>query len=88
MAAYTYIVRCADGTLYTGWTDDVGKRVAAHNSGHGAKYTRARRPVELVYTESFDTKEEAMSREWHIKQLSRAAKLALIDKEHETPYNK
>ena len=88
MAAYTFFDDWAAAAIYTGWTDDVGKRVAAHNSGHGAKYTRARRPVELVYTESFDTKEEAMSREWHIKQLSRAAKLALIDKEHETPYNK
>ena len=59
MTAFTYIVRCADGTLYTGWTDDIEKRLAAHNSGHGAKYTRSRRPVELVYQECFDTKEEA-----------------------------
>ena len=78
MTAFTYIVRCADGTLYTGWTDDIEKRLAAHNSGHGAKYTRSRRPVELVYQECFDTKEEAMSREWHIKRLSRAQKLALV----------
>lgn len=78
MAAFTYIVRCADGTLYTGWTDDIEKRLAAHNSGHGAKYTRPRRPVTLVHLETFATKEEAMSREWHIKRLSRAQKLALV----------
>jgi len=88
VTAYTYIVRCADGTLYTGWTDDIEKRLAAHNSGHGAKYTRSRRPVTLVHLETFDTKEAAMSREWHIKRLSRAAKLTLIDKSDETPYNK
>ena len=78
MTAYTYIVRCADGTLYTGWTDDIEKRLAAHNSGHGAKYTRSRRHVTLVHLETFDTKEAAMSREWHIKRLSRAQKLALV----------
>ena len=85
MTAYTYIVRCADGTLYTGWTDDIEKRLAAHNSGHGAKYTRSRRPVELVYQECFDTKEEAMSREWHIKQRSRAQKLVLAASSRESP---
>ncbi|WP_294157674.1 GIY-YIG nuclease family protein [uncultured Selenomonas sp.] len=88
MTAYTYIVRCADGTLYTGWTDDIEKRIAAHNSGHGAKYTRTRLPVTLVHVEQFDTKEAAMSREWHIKRLTRAQKLALVDKENETTYNK
>ena len=75
---YTYILRCADGTYYCGWTNDLEKRLAAHNSGKGSKYTRTRRPVEMVYHESFETKEEAMSREWHIKQLSRAQKEALI----------
>ena len=75
---YTYIVKCADGTLYCGWTNNLEKRIAEHNAGKGAKYTRSRHPVELVYYESFDTKEEAMSREWHIKQLSRAKKLELI----------
>ncbi len=84
MTAFTYIVRCADGTLYTGWTDDIEKRLAAHNSGHGAKYTRSRRPVELVYQECFDTKEEAMSREWHIKHLSRAQKLVLAASSRES----
>lgn len=75
---YTYIVRCADGSLYTGWTNHLKERIAAHNAGRGARYTRSRRPVRLVYYETFDTKEEAMSREWHIKQLSRAQKLKLI----------
>ena len=74
---YTYIVRCSDGTFYTGWTNDLEKRIAAHNSGEGAKYTRCRGPVELVYYESFETKEEAMSREWHIKRLTRKQKAEL-----------
>ena len=60
---YTYIVRCSDGSLYTGWTNDLEKRIRAHNEGKGAKYTKSRRPVELVYYESFEKKEEAMSRE-------------------------
>ena len=59
---YTYILRCADGTLYTGWTNDLEKRLAAHNAGTGAKYTRPRRPVTLVYHEVFETKEAAMRR--------------------------
>lgn len=88
MIAYTYIVRCADDTFYTGWTNDVEKRVAAHNAGQGAKYTRPRRPVRLVYGEAFSTKEEAMRREWQIKQLTRREKLALIDKARESQYNK
>ena len=75
---YTYILRCADGTLYTGWTNDLARRLAAHNAGRGGKYTRARRPVTLVYCEAFDTKEAAMAREWAVKQLTRAEKLALI----------
>lgn len=73
-----YILRCRDGSLYTGWTNDLAERVRAHNEGRGARYTRSRRPVELVYYESFDTRAEAMSREWHIKRLSRAEKLKLI----------
>ena len=76
---YTYILRCGDGTIYTGWTNDLERRLAAHNAGKGSKYTRSRLPVELVYHESFDTKEEAMRREWAIKQLSREEKLALIN---------
>lgn len=78
---YTYILRCADGTLYTGWTNDLEKRLTSHNAGTGCKYTRTRRPVELVYFEEFGTKEQAMSREWHIKRLSRAEKLSLIGTE-------
>ena len=76
---YVYILRCADDTLYTGWTTDVERRVAVHNSGKGAKYTRARLPVELVYTEEFDDKVEAQKREYAIKQLTRAEKETLID---------
>lgn len=75
---YTYILRCADGTLYTGWTNDLEKRLAAHIAGTAAKYTRPRRPVTLVYQEAFPTKEEAMRRERQIKRLTRAEKLALI----------
>lgn len=74
---YTYIVKCSDETLYTGWTNNLKKRLEAHNSGKGAKYTK-RRPVELVYFEEYDTKQEAMKREYAIKQLSRQKKLALI----------
>lgn len=76
---YTYILECNDKTLYTGWTNDIEKRVKAHNDGKGGKYTQVRRPVTLVHIEVFDTKEEAMSREWEIKhRLSRAEKLKLI----------
>ncbi|HJC48579.1 MAG TPA: GIY-YIG nuclease family protein [Candidatus Lachnoclostridium pullistercoris] len=77
---YTYLVKCADGTLYCGWTNCLEKRLEAHNSGKGAKYTKARRPVTLVYYEEFATKEEAMSREWAIKRLSRREKEELIRK--------
>ena len=76
---YTYIVKCSDKTFYTGWTNDLEKRIEMHNSGKGAKYTKARLPVELVYYEAFDTKEEAMSRELHIKRLSRSEKQKLIE---------
>ena len=75
---YTYIVKCSDETLYTGWTNDLEKRLRAHNSGKGAKYTKNRRPVELVYFEEYDTKQEAMKREYAIKQLPKEKKLALI----------
>lgn len=77
---YTYIVECADGSLYCGWTNDLDKRIKDHNAGKGAKYTKTRLPVKLVYFEEFDTKEEAMSREWHIKQLRREKKMELIAK--------
>ena len=75
---YTYILKCKDDSLYTGWTNDLKKRITSHNAGKGAKYTKARRPVELVYYEEFQTREEAMKREYSIKQLSRKEKEALI----------
>lgn len=75
---FVYILSCADGTLYTGTTNDVEKRVKTHNAGHGAKYTRARLPVSLVYTEEVSDKSEALRREIAIKRLSRAEKLKLI----------
>ena len=76
---FTYILRCADGSLYTGWTNDLQHRLTAHNSGRGAKYTRSRRPVTLVYYEAFGTREEALRREAALKRLSRREKLALIE---------
>ena len=79
MSNYTYILKCADGTLYCGWTNDLKKRLAAHNAGTASKYTRTRRPVELIYYEEFETKQEAMSREYHIKKLSRLEKLEIIN---------
>ena len=75
---YTYMVLCRDGSLYTGWTNNLEKRIEAHNAGKGAKYTKARLPVELVYYEQFETKEEAMKREFAIKQMSKKAKEKLI----------
>ena len=75
---YTYILKCKDGSLYTGWTNDLEQREAAHNTGKGAKYTKARRPVELVYFEEFETKEQAMKREYAIKQMARKDKLELV----------
>ena len=76
---YTYILDCSDGTYYTGWTNDLEKRVKMHNAGKGAKYTKPRRPVVLAYYEAFQTKEEAMRREWEIKQLSRKEKEQLVN---------
>ncbi len=76
----TYILKCNDGSLYTGWTNDMKKRLKIHNEGKGAKYTRGRCPVELVYVEYFSTKEEAMKREAAIKKLNRKQKLLLIQK--------
>ena len=76
---YVYILRCNDDSLYTGFTTDVERRLAEHNSGTGAKYTKTRIPCELVYSESFDCEHDARSREWHIKHdLTRAQKLELI----------
>ena len=75
---YVYLLRCADGSLYCGWTTDLEVRLAAHSSGRGAKYTRSRLPVELVYTEEYEDRHEALSREWHIKRMSRAEKEKLV----------
>ncbi len=75
---YVYILRCRDNSLYTGMTDDLERRLAAHNAGKGAKYTRGRGPVELVYHEEFATKAEACSREYRIKRLSRQDKLEIM----------
>ena len=81
---YTYLLECSDGTLYCGWTNDLEKRVKAHNSGRGAKYTKSRRPVRLVWYETFETKEEAMRREYAIKHMTRRAKLGLVMNYKET----
>lgn len=75
---YTYLLRCADGSLYCGWTNDLDKRFAAHNAGVASKYTRSRLPVEPVYVEENSSKQEAMRREYAIKHLSKAEKEELI----------
>ncbi|MGI6226156.1 MAG: GIY-YIG nuclease family protein [Peptococcales bacterium] len=75
---YVYILECKDGTLYTGWTTNIENRIAQHNQGKGAKYTRSRYPVSLKYFEKFNSKEEALRREALIKKLSRQEKLKLI----------
>ncbi|MFC7172441.1 GIY-YIG nuclease family protein [Haloplanus litoreus] len=75
---YVYVLECADGTYYTGYTTDVERRVAEHDAGEGAKYTRGRTPVELVHTERYETRSAAMSREHEVKSLSRAAKERLV----------
>ena len=78
MAAFVYMLRCKDGSLYTGWTSDLEHRLAMHNSGRGAKYTRGRGPLELVYSEELPDKEAALRRECAIKKLRREQKLALL----------
>lgn len=75
---YTYMVLCSDGTLYTGYTDNLVRRIQAHNSGKGAKYTRSRLPVRLVYWEKYPSKQRAMQREYAIKQWKREEKLQLL----------
>ena len=79
MSFYVYLLRCADGTLYTGYTDDPVRRTKVHNAGKGAKYPRARLPVELVYQEACADKSAALRREYEIKQLTRVQKLKLIE---------
>ncbi len=80
---YTYVLQCKDHTLYTGWTNNLKERVKKHNLGEGAKYTRSRLPVRLVYYEVFESKEAAMRREYQIKHLSRKEKLALIKRKEQ-----
>ncbi len=75
---HTYILRCADGTLYVGFTDDLDQRVARHNAGRGAAYTAARVPVRLVYSESFDNSDAARAREAQLKRWSCVKKEALV----------
>lgn len=79
MAAYVYILRCKDGSLYTGWTNDVQHRLSMHQQGKGAKYTRGRGPLELVYTEELPDKSAALKRESAIKKLSKQEKIALCN---------
>nr|WP_026216245.1 GIY-YIG nuclease family protein [Streptococcus caballi] len=76
--AYMYVLECSDGTLYTGYTTNLEHRLKTHNAGKGAKYTRARLPVELLYFETFDSKQAAMSAESYFKQKTRQQKLAYI----------
>lgn len=76
---YSYILECSDGTLYTGYTNDIGKRLETHNRGKGAKYTRGRTPVTLVYSQKFTSKIEAQRKEREIKKLTRTEKLNLIN---------
>jgi putative endonuclease len=82
---HVYVLSCADGTYYTGYTTDVDRRVAEHDAGEGAKYTRGRTPVDLVHVETFESRSAAMSREAEIKSLSRAEKEALVGSESPDP---
>jgi len=79
-SCYCYIVECADGTYYTGWTTDVKRRIGEHNAGQGARYTKYRRPVDLVYVEEHPDRSSAMSREYELKKLSHEQKGALSQK--------
>ena len=76
---WVYMLECADGSLYTGWTPDLENRVRQHNAGRGSKYVRSRLPAQLRYSENYDTRAEAMRREYALKKLSRSEKLALIE---------
>jgi putative endonuclease len=80
MSCYCYILECADGTFYTGWTTDPERRVSQHNKGIGAKYTSTRRPVKLVYLETHPNRVDAMKRELAIKKMKRAQKIKLMEK--------
>lgn len=76
--SYVYILKCSDDTLYTGWTVNICNRIKKHNTGRGAKYTRGRGPVQLIYLESFSNKIDAQKREYRIKQFTKEQKLRLI----------
>ena len=78
MAAFVYLLRCADGTLYCGWSTDPERRLRQHQAGKASRYTRTRRPVELVYTRKFATRSEAMREEVRIKRLPAAGKRGLL----------
>lgn len=75
---FTYIAECSDGTFYTGYTNDIQKRQQAHNEGRGARYTKSRLPIKIVYQEEFKNRSEAMRREYEIKQLNKIQKVRLI----------
>jgi putative endonuclease len=75
---FVYILECADGTYYTGWTTDLDRRVAVHNAGRGSRYTRLRRPVKLIYWEKYPDRSSAQRRELAVKRLPRARKMALV----------
>jgi putative endonuclease len=77
MPAFVYLLRCRDGSLYCGWTDDLERRLATHNAGKGARYTRSRKPVRLVWSEELADRSAALKREIAVKRLTRAQKLAL-----------
>ena len=81
---YTYMLKCHDGTIYTGWTTQLDRRISEHNSGRGAKYTRSRRPVELIYYEELESKEKAMKREAEIKKMTKKQKIAMVEKSKKT----
>lgn len=84
---FVYILQCADGSYYTGWTTDLERRVAAHNAGRGGRYTRSRRPVKLVYWEELPDRRSAQQRELALKRLPRARKLALITRDRNAGSN-
>ena len=88
MSFYVYMLRCADGTLYTGYTDDPERRARVHNAGKGAKYTRSRLPVELVYREALGDKSAALRRERELKRLTRKQKLAPVSYTHLDVYKR
>jgi putative endonuclease len=79
MSHFFYLARCCDGSLYSGYSQDLVKREKAHNSGKGAKYTSSRKPIKIVYSEKFETKSEALKREAEVKKLARSEKLKLVD---------